>query len=120
MATQVSLSLVARRIALGIRDFAVSENLNSYEYGVTGTYDAEAERIRLVVGSVRPLDPNRWHPQIREAIKRAFPEDPYMIDHIGLVVRQVPDVDDLYWKMGIGDGEVDITDMLERNLGQRA
>ena len=114
MPAPASVVLMARRIAGAIRQFAASEGFAPGDYAVVGSYDDAAEHIRLTVGTDRPVDDKRWHREIRGAIKAAFPDDRFLLQHIGLVVRQFPRIDDVYWDAALGEGEVDITDLLDR------
>ncbi len=114
MVTQAAVVLITRRIARAIRAYAASEGFSPGDYAVVGTFDAGSERLRLSIGSDRPMDRSRWFRGILDAIDSAFPDDPYVSQHVGIVIRQVARLDDVYWDAAIGEGEVDITDLLER------
>ena len=113
MALKTSLRLVARRIAEAVRRYAAAQGLPPGDYALTGTYDGEADRISLTLGADRPIDERRWYAGILQEIRKSFPEAPHLTMHIGLVVRTVQNLDDVYLESSPGADEIDLTELLQ-------
>ena len=112
MAVKSSLNYLARRIGGVIRSFAARQGWNIGEYSIAGTFDEQTERFYLLVGSDRRLDERRWHSGIMNEIRQEFAETPSITSRIVLVVRNVSRIDQVYHDLIVGDGEIDITELL--------
>lgn len=114
MANKTSLRPIARRISKAVETVAQAEGLPSNDYALVGTYDEKTERISLTVGTDRPIDERRWYERILQEIRRQFPEAPEITMYIGLVIRRVTNLDEVYWDSYVGENEIDMTELLER------
>jgi hypothetical protein len=69
----------------------------------------------LTLGADRPIDERQWYADLLQAFRQSFPGHPQLAMHIGLVVRQVQDLDEVYLANLKVEDEIDLTDLLERS-----
>jgi hypothetical protein len=114
MAIQTSLKPIASRIAEAVKAYAASHGVPKEDYALVGAWDERTDHIRLVLGSTRPIDVRQWYVDIRQALRQAFADYPWIVSNTGLVVQNVRNLEDVYFGFRIADDEVDLTDLLER------
>ena len=112
MEVKSPLKFLARRIGGVIRSFAARQGWNIVDYSIAGTFDEQTERFYLLVGSDRRLDERLWHSGIMNGIRQEFAEIPGITSRVVLVVRNVDRLDQVYYDMLVGDGEIDVTELL--------
>jgi hypothetical protein len=112
MAVGTSLRYLANRIGGAIRSFAAGAGWDQDDIAIAGTFDEPMERFYLQVGSDRPIDERQWHAGIMNAIRREFVDIPSITSKLVLVVRNVDKPERIYYEMIVGEGEIDITELL--------
>ncbi|QEH33376.1 hypothetical protein OJF2_18770 [Aquisphaera giovannonii] len=117
MAIKTSLSLIARRISDSVRRAAARQGLAEGDYALAGIYYDDSDRISLRVGTDRQIDDRRWFADAMNEIRQAFPEDPTITYFIGLVVRKVKNLDEVYWDTSDSEDAQDMTELLNRPRG---
>lgn len=114
MVIKRALRLIARRIATAVTRAAAAQGLDPGEYALVGSFDEQTDRISLTLGTDRPIDPSRLYADIIAEIRRQFPDFPQITYHIGLVIRRVGNLDEVYIEGAGAEDELDLTLMLER------
>jgi hypothetical protein len=114
MAIKTSLRIIARRISDAVRRAASNQGLLPGDYALAGTYDEKTDRISLRLGTDRPIDERRWYADTIMEIRRSFPENPQITIHIGLVIRGVQSLEEIYWDLTDSEDEQDLTELLNR------
>lgn len=112
MAVRTSLKYLAKRLGDAIRTFAAGQGWDQDDIAIAGTFDEQAERFYLHVGSDRKIDERQWHSGIRRAIRGEFEDFPSITSKLVLVVRNVDKPERIYYEMIVGEGEIDITELL--------
>jgi hypothetical protein len=115
MAIQTALRPVARRIAEPDRTFASSQGVPREDYNLLGAWDERTDHIRLFLGTTRQIEGRQWHAGIHQVLRQAFSDHPWIPMNIGLVVRNVRNLDDVYYNFPLAEDENDLTDLLERS-----
>jgi hypothetical protein len=118
MAIKSSLRIIAKRIAQAVQLALSNHKLSTDHYLLLGTYDERSERISLTLGVDQLVDEGRVYAEILDELRQEFREWPNFTMHIGLVIRQVSKLDEVYYDDSLGslngDEEFDLTDMLQR------
>ena len=104
MALKSSLSLITRRIGGAVKTAAARFSLLPDEYALAGTFDDHSDRISLTIGTDRSIDDRGLYSAVLDEIERSLPEIPHINDHIGIVIRNVRNLDDIYLE-AIGEGD---------------
>jgi hypothetical protein len=120
MALKTSLRLIAKRIANAVKSYASNEGLPREGYALIGTFNEKTDQISLTFGTDRDIDERRWYAGILQEIRRSFPEYPQMTMFIGLVIRKVRNLDEIYMNTFAGEDEIDLTELFERFLDERS
>jgi hypothetical protein len=107
--------LISKRISQAVQRSASAQGLKSDDYTLLGSYDPESEQISLTLGTDHPIDERRWYSDTLDEIRRAFPESPHFTMHIGLVIRKVASLDDVYLFSAGSEDELDLTGMLQHS-----
>jgi hypothetical protein len=113
MAIKTSLRLIAKRVSRAVQASSANQGLLPGDYALAGSYDENTDRISLTLGTDRTVDELRWYSDTIDEIRRAFPEFPQITMQIGLVIRKVRSLDDVYLD-SVGEDERDLTEMFER------
>src|SRR4051812_26909196 len=119
MAIKTSLRLITRRISRAVRESAARLGLAPGDYALVGSYDKKSDRISLTFGTNRTIDEDRLYSDILQEIRKSFPESPQITMFVGLVIRRVQNLDDIYINSFSEEDEEDLTEMLERTLDER-
>lgn len=106
--------MVARKISQAVENAASAQGLAHGDYALVGFYDENTERISLTFGTDRPVDELRLYSEVFGEIRRLFPGAAQITMRIGLVIRKVRNLDEIYSEEAGAEDEVDITDLLER------
>jgi hypothetical protein len=106
--------VIARTIARAVRSYASRHGLPPDDYALVGTFDEKTERIRLTFGTDRKIDELEWYSGLLEEIRRSFPSFPQITMNIGLVVKTVNNLDEIYLNHIVAEDESDLTELLER------
>jgi hypothetical protein len=114
MVIKRALRLIARRIAAAVEHSAADQGLTPDDYALIGSYDEHTDRISLAFGTDRSIDQSRLYADIIAEIRRQFPDFPQITYHIGLVIRRVGSLDEVYLEGAGAEDELDLTLMLER------
>jgi hypothetical protein len=114
MALKTALRPLVRKIAKAIEKYASDQGLARSDYALVGSWDEKTERISLVLGTDRRIDERRWYAGILQALRESFADNPWITMHIGLVVENVNNLDDVYIQLAGAEDEVDLTELLER------
>jgi len=106
---------VLKRISKEIVDFVRAQGLKHSEFALVGTWNERNERIRLVLGTTKPIDGTKWYAEILERLRKSFNDtgQPWATWNIGLVIRWVRDLDQVYLDFKVADEEEDVTGLLE-------
>lgn len=115
MAIKKSLRVIARRLSESVRKAALKQGIPRDQFALAGTYDEKTDRISLRLGTDHPVDERRWYADALQEIRRAFPEDPQITYHIGLVIRKVQSLEETYWDATDSEDEHDLTELLNRS-----
>jgi hypothetical protein len=113
MALKSSLRLISKRISRAVQRAAAKQGLTSDDFALVGSYDPESEHINLTLGTVHAIDDGRWYADTLDEIRRTFPDFPSFTMHVGIVIRRVANLDDVYAYHGASDEELDLTEMLQ-------
>jgi hypothetical protein len=113
MALKTSVKAIARRIATAVASYAAQQGLSFEDYALVGSFDEQTERFSLTFGTDRAIDERQWYSGLLTAIRQAFPEHPQMTMHIGLVVQNVSNLDEMDAQNSLNANEIDLTDLLE-------
>ena len=113
MALKSSLKFISKRISQAVQNSAALQGLAPGDYALAGSYDQPTERISLTLGTDRSIDEGRWYADTLDEIRRLFPEFPYLTMHVGIVVRKVANLDEVYIDYADADDEMDLTEMLQ-------
>jgi hypothetical protein len=114
MAIKSSLSLIARRISQAVRASTAAQGLAPGDFALVGSFDERTDRISLTLGTDRQVDERRLYSDTFLQIRRLFPEFPQITMHVGLVIRSVQNLDEVYLDFNGAEDELDLTEMLER------
>ena len=114
MAVTTSLSRNVRRIGAAIRRYAATAGIGREHLAIAGVLDRRNERIYLNVGVNRPIDSQDWYVGIQQALQDELGYVPSFIQ-LGIVVRQVDDLDAFYDQIPVDDDDFDLTDWLSFN-----
>ena len=101
MAIKTSLVPISKRIAGAVRKAAATHGLAPGEFALTGSFDENAEHISLLLGTDRQVDELPLYKDILQEIRNAFPDDPHFTMHVGLVIRRVKDLEEVYWNLSL-------------------
>ena len=112
MAVRTSLKYLAKRIGGAVRSFAAGAGWDGHDIAIAGTFDEETERFYIQVGSDRRIDERQWHAGIMNAIRGEFVDFPSITSKLVLVVRNVDKPERIYYEMIVGEGDIDITELL--------
>jgi hypothetical protein len=82
---------------------------------MVGSFDPESERISLTLGTDRSIDETRWYSDTLQEIRRSFPESPYITMLVGIVIRKIANLDDIYHDPNGSENDLDLTDMLQHS-----
>lgn len=115
MALKSSLRLVVQRISEAVKRYASAQGWRKDDYALVGTFAEKSDRISLTLGTARQVDERQWYAGILQEIRKSFPEYPQITMHIGLVVRNVANLDEVYLDALVGEDEIDITEQLDRS-----
>lgn len=117
MAVKAPMRPVLKRISREIVDYARAQGLNRAEFALVGTWNERNDRIRLVLGTTRPIDGLKWYTDILARLRKSFADagQPWATWNIGLVIRWVRDLDQVYLDFKVADDEEDVTGLLEGN-----
>ena len=113
MALKGKLRLIARRISEAARRSSSLQGLLPGDYALAGTIDEATDQISLTLGTDRTIDGHRWYADTLQEIRRVFPEAPQITMQIGLVIRHVENLEEVYWEAAGSESERDFTEMLE-------
>jgi hypothetical protein len=112
-----SLRIIAKRIAQAVRLATLNLGITSDHYLLIGSYDEESGRISLTAGVDCPVDKSLLFAAIIRELRQEFSDSPGFVMQIGLVIRKVSKLDDVYYQDSLGslngDEELDLTDMLQ-------
>ena len=111
MAVTTALSRNVRRMGLLIRQYAADAGVDRDHLAIAGILNRKTERIYLSVGTDQPIDHSEWYVGIQKALGQECGRIP-SVAHLGIVVRQVDDLDTIYERMTVDDDSLDLTDML--------
>ena len=112
MALRTSLTWIKRRFAKAIRQLAERELWSRNRYEFTGTFDENSGRFYLVFGTNYPTDEIDFYSKIKTALRAAFPDDPWVITNIGLVIEHVEDLEQVYRNLRVSEDDTDLGDLL--------
>jgi hypothetical protein len=106
---------VLGRVSREIVDYVRAQGLDRSEFALVGAWNERTDRISLVLGTTRPVDGSRWYSEILSRLRESFDAagQPWATWNIGLVIRSVRDLDQLYLGFRIADDEEDVTALLE-------
>ncbi len=115
MAVKAPMRPVLRRISREIVDYARAQGLHRSEFALVGAWNERTDRISLIVGTTRPIEGSKWYAEIMSRLRASFDAagQPWATWNIGLVLRSVRDLDQVYLEFRIGDDEEDVTGLLE-------
>lgn len=114
MAVTTALSRNMRKVGTAIRDYATEQRINSFDgqdLAIAGVLDRNTERIYINVGVRPPINKLEWSAGIQQAIARVMGQVP-SFDKLGIVVRQIDNVDAFYDQIPVHDDDLDLTDWL--------
>lgn len=113
MAIKTSLSRLARAVAQAVHRFAKQEGWNRNEYAMIARFDRSTDCVYMRVGSVRPLDQNRWFMGIMQELSAEFGSWALAAEHVNLVVDHLESLDQISHLYVLDDNDTDLTDMLD-------
>ena len=114
MAIKTSLRPIVSRISEALRRSTTSQGMLPGDYAIIGSFDENTDRISLLLGTDQSIDSGQLYADSLQEIRRSFPEDPQFTMHVGLVIRKVQNVEEIYYDSIAGDDEIDLTELFER------
>jgi hypothetical protein len=114
MALKSALSFMTRKISKAVEEAAAKQSLARSDYALVGSLDERTDRISLTLGTDHPIDDRRLYADIFAGVRRMFPDQPHITMQIGLVIRKVRNLDEVYLDNVFADDELDLTELLER------
>src|SRR5438128_555586 len=115
MAVTTSLRLISKRISEAVRRSTAAHGILPGDYALVGTFNERTDRISLTLATDRSIDDSHLYADTIQEIRRSFPESPQLTMYIGLVIRKVQNLDEVYFNSGDAEDKVDLTGMLERS-----
>ena len=115
MAVKTSLRIIAKTIAKAVREYATRRGMPPDDYILLGTHDENTDRIRLTFGTTQKIDELEWYSGLLEEIRLAFPDFPHIVLYVGIVIKVVDNLNDLYGYSSLnGDEMTDLSEYFER------
>jgi hypothetical protein len=114
MAIKSSLRFISKRISDAVREATSKNGLAPGDYALVGSFDEASDRISLTLGTDHPVDDRRLYADTLAEIRRIFPDRPQITNQIGLVIRKVRNLEEVYLD-NTAEDEIDITELLEHS-----
>lgn len=112
MALKPALRIIGRRLYEAASRSAHDQGLSPEDFALVGSYKESTDRIYLTLGTDHPVDDRRWYADTLQQIRQSFPDYPHITMHLGLVIRKVQNLDELYWDVASTEDEIDLTNYL--------